>query len=155
MVYVPTTYQISPLSCHYYASSVYFCTTNRNNMKIILTGATGFVGEGILLACLDRPEVEKVLSVSRRPCEISHPKLEEYIVEDFMTLPVDDPKLQGYDAVSSAQARATSECLKRITTTSHTRLRCTLLRLSVQSESLSLSMSAEQVQMKTLASSGR
>ena len=67
-------------------------------MKIILTGATGFVGEGILLACLDRPEVEKVLSVSRRPCEISHPKLEEYIVEDFMTLPVDDPKLQGYDA---------------------------------------------------------
>ena len=42
-------------------------------MKIILTGATGFVGEGILLACLDRPEVEKVLSVSRRPCEIVHP----------------------------------------------------------------------------------
>ena len=68
------------------------------NMKIILTGATGFVGEGILLACLDSSEVEKVLSVSRRPCEISHPKLEEYIVEDFMTLPVDDPKLQGYDA---------------------------------------------------------
>ena len=67
-------------------------------MKIILTGTTGFVGEGVLLACLDRPEVEKVLSVSRRPCEIAHPKLEEYIVEDFMTLPTDDPKLQGYDA---------------------------------------------------------
>ena len=39
-----------------------------------------------------------MLSVSRRPCEISHPKLEEYIVEDFMTLPIADPKLQGYDA---------------------------------------------------------
>ena len=25
MVYVPTTYQISPLSCHYYASSLYLC----------------------------------------------------------------------------------------------------------------------------------
>ena len=39
-----------------------------------------------------------MLSVSRRPCEISHPKLEEYIVEDFMTLPIADPKLQGYYA---------------------------------------------------------
>lgn len=48
-------------------------------MKIILTGATGFVGEGILLAYLDRPEVEKVLSVSRRPCGISHSEIEEYI----------------------------------------------------------------------------
>ena len=42
-----------------------------------------------------------MLSVSRRPCEIAHPKLEEYIVEDFITLPVDDPKLQGYDAWKS------------------------------------------------------
>ncbi|MBQ6584943.1 MAG: hypothetical protein IIX42_07340 [Alistipes sp.] len=67
-------------------------------MKIILTGATGFVGEGVLLACLDREDIEKVLSVSRRPCKISHPKLEEYIVGDFMSLPTNDPKLQGYDA---------------------------------------------------------
>ncbi len=36
-------------------------------MKIILTGETEFVGEGVLLGCLDRLEVEKVLSVSRRP----------------------------------------------------------------------------------------
>lgn len=68
------------------------------DMKIILTGATGFVGEGVLLALLQRADVEKVLSVSRRPCEIEHPKLEEYIVADFMTLPAVDPRLQGYDA---------------------------------------------------------
>jgi len=67
-------------------------------MKIILTGATGFVGEGILLSSLANPEIEKILSVSRRPSEISHPKLKEYIVEDFMTLPANDPMLQGYDA---------------------------------------------------------
>ena len=67
-------------------------------MKIILTGATGFVREGVLLACLDRPEIETVLSVSRRPCGISHPKLKEHIVEDFMTLPPNAPQLQGYDA---------------------------------------------------------
>lgn len=67
-------------------------------MKVILTGATGFVGEGVLLALLERDDIEKVLSVSRRPCEITHPKLEEYIVDDFMLLPYSDPKLQGYDA---------------------------------------------------------
>ena len=67
-------------------------------MRVILTGATGFVGEGVLLALSQRTDIEKVLSVSRRPCEISHPKLEEYIVADFMNLPANDPKLQGYDA---------------------------------------------------------
>ena len=68
-------------------------------MRIILTGATGYVGEGVLLACLDNPAVEKVLSVSRRPCGHTHPKLEEYLVPDFMDLKAGDPKLQDYDAV--------------------------------------------------------
>lgn len=56
------------------------------------------MGEGVLLSLLQRTDIEKVLSVSRRSCEISHPKLEEYIVADFMDLPSNDPKLQGYDA---------------------------------------------------------
>lgn len=56
------------------------------------------MGEGVLLSLLQRADIEKVLSVSRRSCEISHPKLEEYIVADFMDLPANDPKLQGYDA---------------------------------------------------------
>ncbi len=37
-------------------------------MKVILTGATGMVGEGVLLECLENPAVEQVLSVSRRTC---------------------------------------------------------------------------------------
>ncbi|MBR6346701.1 MAG: hypothetical protein IKR69_04860 [Bacteroidales bacterium] len=68
-------------------------------MKVILTGATGYVGEGVLLECLDNPEIDKVLSVSRRPCGHFHPKLEEYIVHDFMALRPGDEKLAGYDAV--------------------------------------------------------
>ncbi len=68
-------------------------------MKIILTGATGYVGEGVLLAMLDDERIEKVLSVSRRSCGVTHPKLEEYILQDFMTLQSDDSKLKGYDAV--------------------------------------------------------
>lgn len=68
-------------------------------MKVILTGATGYVGEGVLLECLNNPEIEKVLSVSRRPCGHVHPKLEEYLVKDFLKLEAGDAKLMGYDAV--------------------------------------------------------
>lgn len=68
-------------------------------MKVILTGATGYVGEGVLMECLDNPEIEKVLSISRRSCGHVHPKLEEYLVPDFMKLEAGDDKLLGYDAV--------------------------------------------------------
>jgi len=67
-------------------------------IKIILTGGTGMVGEGVLLECLQHAEVSKVLSISRRPCGHSHPKLTEYIVPDFLTLDGNDPTLAGYDA---------------------------------------------------------
>ena len=39
-------------------------------MKIILTGATGYVGEGVMLELLRTPQVEKVLSVGRRSVRI-------------------------------------------------------------------------------------
>lgn len=66
--------------------------------KIILTGATGMVGEGVLLECLGHPQIAEVLSVSRRSCGRTHPKLKEYIVPDFLTLKEGDEQLKGYDA---------------------------------------------------------
>lgn len=67
-------------------------------MNIIITGATGMVGEGVLLDCLDNPEVEKILIVNRKPYELQHPKLEELIVPDFFELGQHIEKLSGYDA---------------------------------------------------------
>lgn len=67
-------------------------------MKVIITGTTGMVGEGVLLECLSDPKVEEVLSVSRRPAGIKHPKLKEYIVKDFYALSENDGILKGYDA---------------------------------------------------------
>ncbi len=66
-------------------------------MKVILTGATGYVGEGVLLAMLTDERIEKVLSIGRRPCGHSHAKLEEYIVSDMLTIPRADARLAGYD----------------------------------------------------------
>ena len=67
-------------------------------IKTIITGATGMVGEGVLLACLDHPDVERVLVINRRPGGMSHPKLLEIIHTDFFNLAPIAPQLAGYDA---------------------------------------------------------
>jgi len=67
-------------------------------MKVIITGTTGMVGEGVLLECLNHPEITDVLSVSRKSTGIIHPKLKEYIVVDFFSLKENEEKLKGYDA---------------------------------------------------------
>jgi uncharacterized protein YbjT (DUF2867 family) len=67
-------------------------------MKAIITGATGMVGEGVLLECLSSPAVEKVLVINRRPGGVSHPKLQEIIHGDFFNLRPIEPQLMGFDA---------------------------------------------------------
>ena len=67
-------------------------------MRVIVTGVTGMVGEGVLLECLDSPDVEKVLAVSRRPVKQAHPKLEQLQVADFQQLGEVEAQLTGYDA---------------------------------------------------------
>ena len=67
-------------------------------VRVILTGATGMVGEGVLHECLLSPEVEAVLSVSRKPCGIQHPKLREILHSDFLNLSSVEPQLKGYNA---------------------------------------------------------
>ena len=61
------------------------------------------VGEGVLLECLNHPQVTEVLSVSRKPTGILHSKLKEYIVPDFLSLSENDEKLKGYDVCFSVQ----------------------------------------------------
>lgn len=67
-------------------------------IKIIITGATGMVGEGVLLECLEHREVEKVLIAGRRPYNLKHQKLKELIVPDFFHLDKVENSLTGYDA---------------------------------------------------------
>jgi uncharacterized protein YbjT (DUF2867 family) len=67
-------------------------------MKVILTGATGMVGKGVLLECLDHQDITAVLSISRRSLEMDHPKLQELIHSDFSEFSSVADQLAGYDA---------------------------------------------------------
>jgi hypothetical protein len=67
-------------------------------VRAIITGATGMVGEGVLLHCLNSPQVEQVLILNRRPGGFTHPKLKEIIVADFYNLSPVKEQLKGYNA---------------------------------------------------------
>jgi nucleoside-diphosphate-sugar epimerase len=67
-------------------------------LRAVITGATGMVGEGVLLECLANPAVEQVLVVGRKSCGRQHPKLRECIVSDFMDLAGVESQFSGYDA---------------------------------------------------------
>lgn len=67
-------------------------------LKVIITGTTGMVGEGIMQVCLNHPAIDKVLILNRRTAGVKHPKLTEVLHWDFTDLtPVAD-QLTGYDA---------------------------------------------------------
>lgn len=68
------------------------------NVRAVVTGATGMVGEGVLHECLLHPQVESVLVINRKPCGVSHPKLKEIIYGDFFDLSAIESQLTGYNA---------------------------------------------------------
>src|SRR5580698_3414064 len=69
-----------------------------SSIKVIITGATGMVGEGVLFECLQNEKVSEVLIINRRHYEMNHPKLKELIVPDFFQLEQFSEKIKNYDA---------------------------------------------------------
>jgi uncharacterized protein YbjT (DUF2867 family) len=55
-------------------------------LKVIITGATGMVGEGVVHECLIHNNIEEVLIINRKPSGIIHPKLKEIILKDFIDI---------------------------------------------------------------------
>jgi uncharacterized protein YbjT (DUF2867 family) len=67
-------------------------------MKVILFGATGMVGQGVLRECLLDPGVETVLAVGRSPTGQAHPKLREMMHDNFLDFSSIESQLSGFDA---------------------------------------------------------
>jgi uncharacterized protein YbjT (DUF2867 family) len=67
-------------------------------MKVILFGATGMVGQGVLRECLLDSGIEDVLAVGRSPTGERQAKLREIVHKDFTDFSAIEPQLTGYDA---------------------------------------------------------
>ena len=89
------------------------------NKKVIITGATGMVGKGVLLESLDHEAIGEVLVIGRNPVGMEHPKLKELIHTDFSDFSMVKDKLKGYDAcffcLGISAAGLKEEQYKRIT----------------------------------------
>jgi hypothetical protein len=67
-------------------------------IKAIIFGATGMVGEGVLHQALINPDVKSVLVINRKPCNVNHNKLEEIIHTNFFNWSGIEEYLSGYNA---------------------------------------------------------
>ena len=67
-------------------------------MKVILFGATGMVGQGVLRECLLDPDVQTILSVGRSATGQQHQKLRELVHQDFLDFSAIESELSGFDA---------------------------------------------------------
>jgi len=67
-------------------------------MKVILFGATGMVGTGILLECLDDSRVDSVLCIGRKPSGVTHAKVRDLVRTELHDFSDIADALRGYDA---------------------------------------------------------
>lgn len=82
------------------------------NRKIVLAGASGLVGSSVLAYLLQDGSVAEVHVLSRRPLELSHPKLTIHIV-DFKSLPALPPLDEIYLALGTTIKQAGSQAAFR------------------------------------------
>jgi uncharacterized protein YbjT (DUF2867 family) len=67
-------------------------------MRVLLFGATGMVGQGVLRECLRAQDVESVQTVGRSPTGQLDPRLTEIVHPDMMDYRTIEASLQGFDA---------------------------------------------------------
>lgn len=67
-------------------------------MNVILFGATGMVGQGVMRECLRDDRTVGVLAIGRTSTSETHPKLREMILNDLISFNATSQNLQGYDA---------------------------------------------------------
>jgi uncharacterized protein YbjT (DUF2867 family) len=67
-------------------------------MNVILFGASGMVGQGVLRECLLDPAVQQILSIVRTPTGQHHAKLRELVHNNFFDYSAIESQLTGFDA---------------------------------------------------------
>jgi uncharacterized protein YbjT (DUF2867 family) len=89
------------------------------DMKVLVFGASGMVGQGVLRECLLDPDVESVVSIGRALTGQQHPKLRELRRDNFLDFSAIEDQLSGFDAcffcLGVSSAGLTEEQYERIT----------------------------------------
>jgi uncharacterized protein YbjT (DUF2867 family) len=103
-------------------------------MNVLLFGATGMIGQGVLRECLLDPGVASVVSIGRSATGVSHPKLREIVHADLTDYESIEPQLAGFDAcffcLGVSSAGMSEEQYSRITYDITLRAAETLARLN-------------------------
>ena len=103
-------------------------------MKVILFGATGMIGQGVLRECLLDPDVESVLTIGRSVTGQQHAKLQEIAQTNLFDLSTIEAKLSGYDAcffcLGISSVGMNEESYRRITYALTIAVARTLVRLN-------------------------
>jgi uncharacterized protein YbjT (DUF2867 family) len=88
-------------------------------MRVIVLGATGMVGQGVLRECLLDAGIEEILVIGRTATGRVHPKLREIVRDDLFDLSTVEDQLAGYDAcffcLGVSSAGMSEEAYRRIT----------------------------------------
>ena len=88
-------------------------------MRVLLFGASGMVGQGVLRECLLDPDAESVVALSRSSIGQQHPKLRELLHSDFLDFSAIENQLAGFDAcffcLGVSSAGMSEEDYQRIT----------------------------------------
>jgi uncharacterized protein YbjT (DUF2867 family) len=103
-------------------------------MNVILFGATGMVGQGVLRECLLDPEVESVLAIGRSAIEQQHEKLHDIVLKTLTDLSSVENRLSGYDAcffcLGVSSAGMSEDDYRRVTYDLSLSVAATLARLN-------------------------
>ncbi len=68
------------------------------SINVIITGATGMVGEGVLHECLNDPRIAAITLLNRRSAGVVHPKVKEVLLNDLFAFTGNEPGLNDIDA---------------------------------------------------------
>lgn len=105
-------------------------------MDVIIFGASGMVGQGVLRECLLDPDVRRVVTVGRTPTGQQHAKLQEIVHGDLLDLSPIESSLSGLDAcfycLGVTSAGMTEEAYARVTYDMTVAVASTLSRLNPQ-----------------------
>jgi uncharacterized protein YbjT (DUF2867 family) len=94
-------------------------TADESPMNVLLFGATGMIGQGVLRECLHDDRVKSVIAVARAPLAVTHPKLRTAVHQDFTDFSAIAPEFAAVDAcffcLGTSSAGMSEDAYRRIT----------------------------------------